>query len=198
MSVLPPPRLVAVTPGDHLTGRDLVPWLIALGEAGVRSVVIREPHLDVDALDVLVLNTWATVRHVVVHDRHPRARHYGMPLHLPALGDPTGAPGLWSQSCHSESEVDVALERGAWWTTLSPVWRPTSKPEDTREPLGPAQFMAMARDRPVLALGGITAERMEVLRSAGAWGAAVSGALFGQPSPTHAARAAEALLRAVY
>ena len=198
MSPLPPPRLGAITPGDHLEGRDLVPWLFALGEAGVRAVVIREPHLDVNALDVLVLNAWATIRHVIVHDRHPRARHFGMPLHLPSHGDPGAFPGLWSQSCHTPETVTSALDRGAWWTTLSPVWKPTSKPTDTRPTLGLERFTKAAQDRPVLALGGVNPQRLRDLRAAGAWGAAVSGVLFDQPSPTHAAKSAEALLDAAH
>lgn len=191
-----PPRLVAITPGDaHL--RDRVPWVVAMAAAGLRSVLVREPELGAHAHDALVLSLWCAVPDLIVHDRHPRARTYGAPLHLPAHGDPTGWRGPWSRSCHDEAEVDAALAAGASWVVLGPVWRPTSKPQDARAPLGPGGFLAAARGRPALALGGVTPDRARELREAGAVGVAVSGWLFDAPTPQDAADRVRALLAAL-
>jgi thiamine monophosphate synthase len=86
-------------------------------------------------------------------------------------------PGGDGVSCHEAAEVDAAFGAGATYALLSPVWRPASKPDDRREPLGPERFLAIARERPVLALGGVTPERHAWLRARGAWGSAVLGGL---------------------
>lgn len=189
-----PPTVVGITPGDHGTV-DRWPVARALARAGLRTILVREPHLDRHALEAFVLNLWATFPQVVLHDRHPRARAYGSPIHLPAHGEPGDFGAPWSRSCHTEAEVDRALAQGAAWVTLSPVWRPTSKPDDSREPLGPDRFLAIARGRPVVALGGITPERAALLASHGV-GVAVSGFLFDQPTPEAAERACAELVQA--
>lgn len=191
-----PPRLLAITPGDHHL-RDRVPWVVAMAAAGLRSVLVREPELDPVAHDALVLALWCAVPDLIVHDRHPRGRTYGAPLHLPATGDARGWTGPWSRSCHDAVEVDAALADGASWVLLGPVWSPTSKPEDTRPPLGPDPFLAMAAGKPVVALGGVTAQRAGELARAGVAGVAVSGWLFGAPTPQEAAERVRALTRAL-
>ena len=189
-----PPYLVAITPGDHNRGRDLNTWLLEMAAAGLRAVIIREPHLEGPELDALVMSAWGSIPVVAVHERSAHARDFGLPVHLKADSDRRAPLSLWSQSCHSATEVDAAFKAGAWWTLLSPVWRPNSKPDDTRPPLGIDAFCAIAAGRPVLALGGVNTKRLRALRERGAWGAAVMGSIFDQPDPLTAARATEALL----
>lgn len=165
------PDLLAITPGD---GRDLVPWLTALARAGLPGVLIREPALDRRSLARLAQ---IPVPYVVLHTRNPHAAQLGLPLH---------GPGCDGVSCHSEAEVNAAFAAGASYALLSPVWRPTSKPADTRPPLGLERFLAAAEARPVYALGGLQPDRYRNLRRHGARGA-VSGALFGAESPEIAA-----------
>lgn len=187
MSLAP---IVAVSPGD---GRHLEPWLVALGGAGLRTLILREPG-ETEA----TLRAWAAVAtehgiHVIVHDRHPAARalaaEAGLGLHVPATADPTPLDGLrpFGVSCHSETEVDTALAAGADYVFLGPVWRPNSKPDDIRRAIGPARFLDLATRRPVWALGGITPQRWAVLRRGGATGAAVLGDLFERHTPQDAA-----------
>jgi thiamine monophosphate synthase len=183
--VLTPPSLVAITPGD---GRDLVPWVRALAAAGLQGLLIREPGLDAEGLQRL-LAAAAPVPWVAIHHR-TAARPPGLPVHLPSTIDPSGwgARGeVFGVSCHDAAAVDAALAAGAAWVLLSPVWPPTSKPDDDRETLGLARFVAVARDRPVLALGGVTPERFRQLRERGGRGAAVLGDLFGLAEPAAAA-----------
>lgn len=191
------PRLLAITPGDCGV-TDRLPWIRAMARAGLRDVLIREPDLDADALDALVLNLWGTLPGIAVHDRNPRARAFGAPIHLAADGSPDGYGAGWSRSCHDAASVDRALAEGASWVTLSPVFPPTSKPADTRPTLGVRGFLSIAAGRPVLALGGIDADRARELIAGGAAGVAVCGLLFGAPTPEEAARRCAELVRAVH
>ncbi len=192
----PPPGILAVTPGDHGITRDLAPWLQALGEAGLRTVVLREPQLSPEDFRALVQVAHRHIPVVVLHARNQSARQIaarlGLGLHLPSHADPSlvrgEISGLLGSSCHHRQEVDAALEGGADYVFLSPVWRPKSKPRDRRAPLGRRAFLSVAVGRPVYALGGVTPERWEVLQAHGVHGAAVSGGLFQAADPEEAAQ----------
>lgn len=191
--------IVAVTPGDHDAGRDLGPWLVALGEAGLRTVVLREPHLQGEAYRALVEVAHRSVPRVILHARTRGARdlaaRLGLGLHFTSHGEPQDAraevPGAIGVSCHTHEEVDRAFAAGADYAFYGPVWTPTSKALDRRVTTGEEDFLAVAGGRPVYALGGVTPERWALLRERGARGAAVCGDLFGRDTP----RAAAARLR---
>ena len=174
-------QVIAITPGD---GRDLRPWLQALGAAGLPALLIRE-RAPTTECDALITFARQHIPRVLVHARCARARHADG-LHLPA-GYAAPTAGCWGRSCHSRQDVDAALAAGASWAFYSPVWRPTSKPDDVRPTLGETGFLKVARGRPVYALGGVTAERHKRLIRSGAHGTAVLGDLFEVSSPTAAA-----------
>ena len=83
--------------------------------------------------------------------------------------------------------------RGVDLLLMSPVYPPKSK-ADTRAPLGPAQFRALAAktQTPCFALGGISAERVSELQPV--QGVAVIGEVLHAANPRDAA---EALLRSL-
>lgn len=180
------PRLLAITPGD---GRpDLARWLEALGAAGLPAVLLREPQRSTEELERLAAVARACIPQVWLHARHPAARRLAEQatgVHFPASGGSSHLP--FGVSCHSEAEVHRALEAGAAYALLSPVFPPLSKPGDTRPTLGAARYLAAAAGRPVVALGGITAERGAALLTRGAPGIACMGALFGGPPERGAA-----------
>lgn len=188
------PALVGITPGDHERGRDLHPWIRALGGAGLPGLIVREPHLSRAALEALVAHAEAHVPWVAVHDRNPAARSLGRALHL-AASEPPPARGPWGRSCHTRAEVEGAWRAGASWVTWSPVWAPSSKQGDARVPLGLDRFLT-APGAPVLALGGVTPERLHQLLDRGGHGAAVLGGLFGAADPRGAAVRCRAYLQA--
>lgn len=112
-------------------------------------------------------------------------------VHLPADGLPPSAArtllaatGLIGLSTHSAAEVAAARERGADFAVLAPVWDPASKPA-YRPPLGEAGLAEAARaaDLPVLALGGVTPDRVARAIRAGAYGVACIGAVMGARDP---------------
>ena len=189
------PGLLAITPGD---GRDLFPWVEALAAAGLPGLLVLEPASPEHELRRLISACLVRIPFVAVHARNPAApslvdSHRNLALHCRPFETTTRA--IFGVSCHSAEEVEHALSRGATYTLLSPVWSPGSKPDDTRAPLGPAAYLAVARDRPVLALGGITPERHRALVRAGSAGSAVLGGLFSLSSPAAAAHRLGAYLR---
>lgn len=118
----------------------------------------------------------------------------GAHLHLPASGPtvedvrPVLPAGHWVSAAVHDSH-EALLARGADLALVSPVYAPGSKPGDTRPPLGPEGFQALASalSCPALALGGITPERAAQLP--GARGFAVISAVLEAEDPTAAARA---------
>ncbi len=190
------PRLLGITcGGEALTER--VDVAIA---AGI-DVLVREPALNEAWIawfstfahrraGVSHPRNGAVIGRIVLHDRMPGARAMavtlGLGLHLRGSDDPAREdvraargrhPFLLGASTHSPEEARAALRAGADYVLLSPIWPSPSKPDDARTPLGAEVFDAL-RGLPVLALGGLTPERLTLARAEGAWGGAAMGALF--------------------
>ncbi|MBI5441830.1 MAG: thiamine phosphate synthase [Deltaproteobacteria bacterium] len=123
------------------------------------------------------------------------AEALGTGAHLPSRGPSVASvrarlPGaLLGASCHGREELLSAWSQGADYALLSPVFATISKAPAGGE-LGGAGFAA-AREGvgfPVLALGGVTPERVAEAAAAGASGVAVLGALFLAPDVEERAR----------
>lgn len=82
-------------------------------------------------------------------------------------------------SAHSSQELEWAVQEGADYATLSPLFVPNSK-SDLRSPLGLAAFsrLTAATDLPILALGGVEPARLAACLQAGAVGVAAIGSFF--------------------
>jgi thiamine-phosphate pyrophosphorylase len=74
-------------------------------------------------------------------------------------------------SVHSPAAARESLERGADIAVLGNVYSTASHPE--RAPLGLEPLRQAAVGRPIVAIGGITPERVAEVVGAGAWGVAV-------------------------
>jgi thiamine-phosphate diphosphorylase len=74
-------------------------------------------------------------------------------------------------SVHSRAEADESLACGADVAVLGNVYATASHPE--RAPLGLEALRQLAVGRPIVAIGGITPERVAEVVGAGAWGVAV-------------------------
>lgn len=111
-------------------------------------------------------------------------------VHLPRDGDPAaarrnlGPSALVGLSAHDLGEAQRATAGGADYVTLSPVFASASKP-GYGPPLGLRTLaeIAAAVALPVLALGGITAERVCDCLAAGAAGVAVMGQVMAAEDP---------------
>lgn len=98
---------------------------------------------------------------------------------------------LWwiGKSVHNLAEADAARTEGADYLVVGPVFATASHPG--RTPLGLAtlrQIVSSAAALPVIAIGGITVERVREVRTAGAYGVAAIRALWDDAEPAAAAR----------
>lgn len=174
----------------------LLGQLSSLIRAGVDWLQLREKDLP----DRAVFQTLSALRlearrfgtRLLVNGRPDLALAAGASgVHLPAEGLPTGEvrrlcppPFLLLRSCHSLPEVLRAAEEGADAVTLGPVYETPSK-----APFGPPLGLEVLRQAcrlspiPVLALGGITRERLAEVRAAGAAGAAAIRLFCGMSNP---------------
>lgn len=196
------PRLIVITDWRLPRARLLTALERAL-EAGP-EVAVQHRHPEASARTFLEeARLLAQVCHargnpLFVNGRLDVALLVGAHLHLPAQG-PTvedvrphlPAGRQISVAVHNDGEARLA--RGADLALVSPVYAPGSKPGDSRLPLGPSGFQALAASLscPALALGGITPDRATLLP--GAYGFAVISAVLEAQDP---AAVAQALLRA--
>ena len=170
--------------------------------AGLRAVQLREK--DLEARDLLALADTlreATQRHgarLIVNDRADVAlaasadgvqrTHSSLPVS--ALRGFTPPGFLVGASVHSEAEARDAAAQGADFIVFGPVYDTASKRR-----YGPPQGLAAleavthAVDRPVLAVGGLTPERVPEVLAAGAAGVAVIGAIYAAARPADATKA---------
>ena len=171
-------------------------------EAEVSLVQIREKDMEPGELLALVASAvnWACGRatKIVVNDRLDVALAAGAQgVHLGGESAPPELvrarfpkPRLMGVSCHSLQEARVAEKAGADYILLAPIFPPLSKVA-SRSPLGLERLREVSSEitTPVLALGGITPERVRACREAGAAG--VAGISLFQECPSLKERVAE-------
>jgi thiamine-phosphate pyrophosphorylase len=98
----------------------------------------------------------------------------------------TVIPSGWiGRSVHSIDEANEAVDDGADFLVVGSIYPTSSHPD--RQPAGPVLVSGAARfGRPVIAIGGVTPERVSELKAAGAYGVAAIGALWHAPDPAAA------------
>ena len=98
-------------------------------------------------------------------------------------------PTWWiGQSVHDFAEAEAARLSGADYLVVGPVFETASHPG--RSALGLEKLkniVAMAGDLPVIAIGGVTAERVADVKRSGAYGVAAIRALWDDADPAAAA-----------
>lgn len=202
-----PPRLALLLVTDRRTARrDLAEAVACALRGGVTAVMLREKDLATDALvrlggpvrdacraagaAFLVNGDLAAARELRADGVHLGYGAASVAEARAALGDRI----LVGRSTHDPTELADARSAGADYVTFGPVWDTASK----RGILAPrgldglAAAVAAAAPTPVLALGGVTAERAGDVRRAGAAGIACIGAVLGADDPETAARALRA------
>ena len=98
---------------------------------------------------------------------------------------------LWwiGKSVHDLAEAEAARTEGADYLVVGPVFGTASHPG--RAPLGLERLQAIASavdGAPVIAIGGITADRVRDVKKSGAYGVAAIRALWDDVEPAEAAR----------
>ncbi|HUP22118.1 MAG TPA: thiamine phosphate synthase [Thermoanaerobaculia bacterium] len=184
-SWISPPRLLAISDGTvdaRLLEADprFRPWLETVGRLQGVAVLLREKHLDdrdTYRLSVAVRSVFRGT--LLISARPDIAVAAGADgVHLPAAGLPVAAVRrrfrrlLVGVSTHSAEEVSAAFAEGADYVTFGPVFATPSKlrygPPLGLERLAEVSVLGL----PVLALGGVDAQRALTALSAGAHGVA--------------------------
>ncbi|MFI5400571.1 MAG: thiamine phosphate synthase [SAR324 cluster bacterium] len=183
-------------------------WLPRLAQAGLRAVQVREKDLAPGALfalaarwrDAVQAQAPAAGLQFFLNDRADLALSLGFAgVHLREDSLPLArhAPLLrerlrFGVSCHSVEGVLAAEQAGATFATFGPVYETASKaaygaPVGARLLEQAARALHISGSRlPLLALGGVTPERVKACREAGAWGVAAISAVWDAEDPVAA------------
>ena len=194
----PLPRLHAITDERIARRPDLDVIAAALAEGGGSELAFHARGRELSGIEHYELAGRLAVRppgRLFVNDRLDVA------LSVPAFGVQLGhgslpvsaARGLnplwWiGKSVHSVAETEAARAEGADYLVVGPVFATASHPG--RAPLGHSglkQIVAAAGDLPVIAIGGITVDRVRQVRDSGAYGIAAIRALWDDAEPRAAA-----------
>ena len=191
--------LCLVTDRTRTRGRDLVAVVAECLAAGLSSVQVREKDLgagDLAALcrrlrtltitaeAMLIVNDRVDVALAVGADAVQRTSTSLSVRDMIAVADKRLHVGA---SVHAVEEAMEAEKQGADWVVFGPVYDTESK-RAYGAPQGLARLEAVARavGVPVIAIGGITPERVAEVRAAGAAGVAVISAILEADSPRDA------------
>jgi thiamine-phosphate pyrophosphorylase len=195
----PLPRLHAITDASVLALPDLGVRAAALASAGPAIALhARDREATGAALTAAARRLGALARPaeaalfvnarpdvaaaVAAHGLHLGARDLA-----PADARSTFRGGWLGASVHSLAEARAAIAEGVDYLMLGPVFGTPSHPG--HPPAGPALLREVAAlGRPVIAIGGVTADRVAELRRAGAWGVAAIRAFWHADDPALAAR----------
>jgi len=191
----PSPALVLISDRARLRGRSFPEIAAQAVAAGVTAVQVRERDLPAAELLALVEAVRAAVgdrASVLVNDRLDVALACDAGAHLPERGLPPavarrllGKSPLLGRSVHS---VDAArASAGVDYLHVGAVYETISKPGARPAGVSLVRDVAAATDLPVVAVGGITPERIAEVIEAGARGVAVIGAILDADDPGRAA-----------
>ena len=180
-----------------------LPELVAAAVAGgVDAVQIREHDLPPSELRVLaktLLEVVAGRADLLINSDLALAAELGLGLHLPEAGIATaearrrlGDLPLLGRSVHSAVAASASV--GVDYLIAGNVYETTSKPGHPPLGLSGLSRIIAATWSPVLAIGGITADRVPTVMAAGAHGVAVIGAIAEVADPTGAAAALRAAI----
>lgn len=167
-----------VTPEAPLQNEGEV--LSSMIAAGAERVHLRHPHSHLEVIKGIIRDIPTDMRcRVMLHDFHNLAMDYGCGVHLngrnPML--PAGYRGEASCSCHSLEEVEEAETD---YCFLSPIFDSISKIGYKARKFDDEKLRRLLSQRKIVALGGVTPEKFDILRSAGFSSAALSGYLTGE------------------
>jgi thiamine-phosphate diphosphorylase len=197
--VRPPlPRLHAITDERIARRPDLDLIAAALAEGGGSELALHARGHELTGLEHydLALRLSILSSQLFVNDRLDVA------LAVPTAGVQLGHDSLpvsaaralnplwWiGRSVHNLAEAQAARTEGADYLVVGPVFATASHPG--RAPLGLQRLQAIASavdGLPVIAIGGITADRVREVRNSGAYGMAAIRALWDDVEPAEAAR----------
>ena len=181
-----PMTIVITPPRDVPDEASRICRLLTEGKADI--VHIRKPDWQVDQVESLIADILAICQHqgialqdrLTLHDWHNLAARYSLGgIHLNARHPlpPPDWHGRLSRSCHTMEET-IRWKQSCDYVSLSPIFDSISKPGykssftkgEIEEALGRGII-----DRKVMALGGVTFERLPLVREMGFGGGMILG-----------------------
>ena len=201
MTPLPHPPLAVIA--DRFTDEERADRAAAAVRAGARWVHLRDHAAHPEAFDtaarLLAQRLRDAAENVVVsvNTRLTTADSLDAGLHVGARGPSTaearaalGEEALIGYSAHEEGEATGDRAQEIDYYFYSPVFATSSKPGAAPTGLSALQsFCQVAAPTPVLALGGITPERVSACQRAGAAGVAVLSGIMEADAPFVATQA---------
>jgi len=194
-----PPALCLVTDRTHTGRRELADVVRECATAGLPAVQVREKDLPAGDLAGLCrrLRAVAPDLLLIVNDRVDVALAVGadgvqrtsVSLPIEDIRAIAGRRLVIGASVHSLADAIEAEVKGADWVVFGPIYDTASKRRyGPPQGLGALEQVATGVRIPVVAIGGITAERVEAVCAAGAAGVAVISAILSVASPADATR----------
>lgn len=171
--------IVITLPGFHAGEAERIAQFLQSGEVGL--VHLRKPGSSEEQMEELVSRIPQELYgRLVVHDHFGLAVRYGLyGVHLNSRNpsSPSGWTGSVSRSCHSIGEVAECKARYDY-VSLSPIFDSISK-KDYKAAFSREELL-MARDRgiidsKVMALGGVTFDKLSEVRALGFGGGMILG-----------------------
>lgn len=194
-------RLCLVTDRHQARGRDLVLVVEECLAAGLRAVQLREKDVGAAELTRLAraLRGPTAARHalLIVNDRVDVALAAGADgvqrtstsLSIDDIRAVADKRLLVGASTHSLEEARAAEEAGADWVIFGPVYdTPSKRRYGAPQGLVALERVTQAVGVPVIAIGGVTPERVAEVCAAGARGVAVISAILAAEAPAGATR----------
>lgn len=166
---------------EHVVAGESTTIATLLDSNAIDIMHLRHPHTEEHMVESILKEIPSRLHHrLSIHDHHDIACRYGCAIHLTSRNPhrPAGFDGTISTSCHTIDEIRSARHTKACYVTLSPIFDSISKHGY------PARFhpdspdlRAALKNHKVIALGGVTPDRFQVLADAGFAGAAMLGFL---------------------
>lgn len=194
----PLPRLHAITNDAICRGADFGIQAAAIAAAGSAVALhARAPDSTTAQQTIFAQRIQALARPaeaaLVVSARPDLAQALGAQGVQLRTGDLTVADarvvfanGWIGRSVHSEAEAEAAVAEGADYLLVGTIFESASHPGHSAAGLDMVRRVA-ALGNPVIAIGGMNAERARAARDAGAWGVAAISALWPVRDPHGAA-----------
>lgn len=173
--------IIVITRPDFFVGEaERITTLLTSGKADL--IHIRKPQSNQYEVEHLLCELPAVLYpRLVLHDHHLLAQRYGLGgVHLNSRNPepPTGWHGAVSISCHTFEELAEARKQSYAYMSLSPIFDSISKQgyrsAFTKAQLEDARIQGII-DHRVMALGGVTFDRINEITAMGFGGAMILG-----------------------
>lgn len=197
-TALPDPPIALIANG--FATQSVIDAVLAAVKAGLRWVHLRDHEAapgpfqrEAEALAARVRSVHPATT-LTVNTRLRTARTLGAGLHTGWRGPHPEAiaapmPRPLGYSAHHVLELPPARRRTVDYVTYSPIFPTSSKPGHPGTGIDALRWFCRQAGVPVLALGGLTPERVALCRRAGAAGIAVLSGILYAKDPAQAARA---------